>query len=112
MSKEKKLEKKPKEKSGSWWMLKNSGGKKDVALTMMMVTWLLCMGLAVAGAFGSVEIEGMKIVFQEFNMGFATTVLVPLIGLYFGRRYSDTQKGLYETQSLWSKNEAKTKDED
>ena len=107
MSKEEKLEK---SKEGSWWMLKNSGGKKDVALTMMIVTWLLCMVLAAAGAVGTVEVENVKVVFQEFNMGFATTVLVPLIGLYFGRRYSDTQKGLYHNQSLWSKNEGKDKD--
>ena len=95
------------EKKGSWWMLHNSGGKKDVALTMMIVTWILCCVLAIVGAVNEISYEGDKITFNEFNMGFATVVFTPIVGLYFGRRYTDIQKGMYQNQALHSKNEGK-----
>lgn len=86
--------------NGPWWALKNSAGKKDVAMTLMVVCFLFTLGLAGMGAIETASILGQVIAFRAFDMGFATTVLVPLIGLYFGRRWTDTQRGLYDAQAL------------
>ena len=96
---------KPKKK-GAWWMLHNSGGKKDVALTLMVMAFMLSCFLAALGALGEVSVGNTIVSFNEFNMGFATVVLVPLIGLYFGRRYTDTQRGLYDQQALYAPKES------
>jgi len=89
-------------KSGPWWALKNSGGKKDVALTLMVLAFASSLGLAGLGTIENLDIGDASIGFRSFDMGFATTVLIPMIGLYFGRRYTDTQRGLYDQQSLWA----------
>lgn len=92
-------------KIGPWWALKNSAGKKDVAMTLMIVAFLFSLLLAIAGAFEDVSFGDSSLSFRAFDMGFATTVFAPLVALYFGRRYTDTQKGLYDNQALWSKKE-------
>lgn len=86
-----------------WWALKNSAGKKDVAMTLMIVAFLFSLLLAVLGAFESVNLGEKSFNFRAFDMGFATTVLVPLIGLYFGRRWTDTNRGLYDHQAMYLK---------
>lgn len=83
-------------------MLRNSGGKKDVALTLMVVTWALCCALAIVGAIKSVSYGDKTLEFNDFDMGFASVVFVPLAGLYFGRRYTDTHKDLLDNQKIWS----------
>jgi len=90
-------------KEGPWWALKNSAGKKDVAMTLMLIAFFFALLLAGMGAIETAAILGQTIAFRAFDMGFATTVLVPLIGLYFGRRWTDTQRGLYDQQALWAK---------
>jgi hypothetical protein len=90
-------------KKGSWWMVRNSSGKKDVALTLMLVSFTFSIALALFGAIETLDLGDRSISFREYNMGFATTVLVPLIGLYFGRRWTDTNRGLYDQQKLYAK---------
>jgi purine-cytosine permease-like protein len=86
----------------SWFWLKNTSGKADAALTLMVAAFVLSCFLAVAGAVSEVSVGDTSVTFNEFNMGFATVVLVPLIGLYFGRRWTDTQAGLYKQQALFT----------
>lgn len=93
-------------------MLRNSGGKKDVALTMMIATWILCCSLAIIGAVKEVKVGEKEIEFNDFNMGFATVVFTPIVGLYFGRRYTDANKGVYDTQVLYAKSNKEVLSED
>lgn len=86
----------------SWFWMKNTSGKADAALTLMVGAFILSCLLAVAGAVEEVNVGDTSIAFSDFNMGFTTTVLVPLIGLYFGRRWTDTQAGLYNQQALFT----------
>lgn len=88
-----------------WWALKNSAGKKDVAMSLMIIAFFFALGLAGLGAIETASILGQSLAFRAFDMGFATTVLVPLIGLYFGRRWTDTQRGLYDATTLPSQPE-------
>ena len=90
-------------KKGSWWMVKNSSGKKDVALTLMLASFVFSLVLAIFGAVETLSLGDRSISFREYNMGFATTVLIPFIGLYFGRRWTDTNRGLYDQQKLYAK---------
>ena len=94
---------KPQGKS-PWWAFRNSAGKKDVAMTLMIIAFFFALGLAGLGAIETASVLGQMFAFRAFDMGFATTVLVPLIGLYFGRRWTDTQRGLYDQQALFSGN--------
>lgn len=87
-------------KTGPWWALRNSAGKKDVAMTLMIVSFVFSLLLAGLGAIENINLGEQSFNFRAFDMGFATTVLVPLIGLYFGRRWTDTQRGLYDQQAL------------
>lgn len=82
--------------------IKNTSNKKDAALTLMILAFVFSLLLAIMGAIDSLTLGDYIISFREYNMGFATTVLIPLIGLYFGRRWTDTQRGLYDTQKLWA----------
>ncbi len=88
----------------SWFWMKNTSGKADAALTLMVLSFLLSCVLAIAGAFQEIRVGDTSVTFTEYNMGFATTVLVPLIGLYFGRRWTDTHRGLYDQQKLYAPN--------
>lgn len=87
-------------KQGPWWALKNTSGKRDVAMTLMILAFLFSLLLAGLGTLENVNLGERSFSFRAFDMGFATTVLVPLIGLYFGRRWTDTQHGLYDMQAL------------
>lgn len=84
-----------------WWAFRNSAGKKDVAMTLMIVAFTFSLFLAALGAVENINLGDQSFNFRAFDMGFATTVLVPLIGLYFGRRWTDTNRGLYDHQSLF-----------
>lgn len=91
-----------------WWALRNSSGKKDVAMTLMIVSFVFSLILAGLGAVENINLGNRSFNFRAFDIGFATTVLIPLIGLYYGRRYTDTQRGLYDNQELFLR---KRKDE-
>lgn len=90
-------------KKGAWWMMKNSSGKKDIALTLMVVAFIFSLGLAGLGSIENLDLGDRSVSFREYNMGFATTVLAPIVGLYFGRRWTDTNRGLYDQQALHAK---------
>lgn len=93
---------KEKNKKVPFWMIRNSGGKKDVALTLMLATWVICCGLAIVGAIQTISYDDKTVEFNEFDIGFASVVFVPLAGLYFGRRYTDAQKEMIDTQKVWN----------
>lgn len=67
---------------GPWWALRNSNGKKDVAMTLMIVSFAFSLFLAGIGAIENINLGNRSFNFRAFDMGFATTVLIPLIGLF------------------------------
>lgn len=91
-----------KEKHEPWWMLRNSRGKKDVALTLMVAAFILTCILTLAGAVSVIQVGTLALEIRSLDMGFTSTVLVPLIMLYFGNRYSDKLPLARDTQALWS----------
>jgi len=71
-----------------WWALKNSAGKKDVSMTLMIISFVFCLGMAILGSFESINLGERSFSFRAFDVGFASTVLIPMLALYFGRRYT------------------------
>lgn len=80
---------KPVKKEGGWWMIRNSNGKKDFALTLCLWAFIICVLMALASSFQVIDVNGHTITFRAFDVGFATTVFVPTAMLYFGRRYQN-----------------------
>jgi hypothetical protein len=89
----------------NWWMIKNSKGGKDAALTLMLIAFFFSLMLAGLGAIETLSIATYAVAFRSFDMGFATTVLIPLIGLYFGRRWTRVQEQLHGQQELFANKE-------
>lgn len=90
MEKDDKVEVSPKkEPKTGWWWLRNTKGKPDAALTMMVLAFLTVTASYVASVVGEIDIKSIHLVFEEFNVSYATTVLIPLMSLYFGRRWTD-----------------------
>lgn len=78
------------------WMLRNSSGKKDAALTLMVLAFVFTVFMAFLGVIHHISIGDKNIEFREFDIGFPTVVLIPLCTLYFSRKYTDVQAGLYD----------------
>ncbi len=87
-------------KKEPWWMLRNSAGKKDFALTLTFISFIVCSVMALLGSITTLTFGAVVISFNPMDPIYATTIFLGSAGLYFGRRTVDTQKGLYDTQSL------------
>lgn len=91
-------------KISRFWV-KNTSGKPDAALTLLLIAFFLSCALTVVGAIQEIAIGNFVLTFNESNVGmFATTVLIPLIGLYFGRRWRSAQESASNVQSLFFQN--------
>lgn len=77
--------------------IKNTGGKKDAALTMLVISFFVSLALAVLGAIEEITFNGATLGFRALDPTFTTTIFGGLAALYFGRRWVDIQNGLYKT---------------
>lgn len=72
-----------------WWLMKNSRGQKDAMWTLTFISFVVTTTAYVGSLFESIQIGDMMISFRPFDgLGYAAVVLVPLLGAYFGRRYT------------------------
>ena len=72
-----------------WWMLRNSRGKKDSMWTLTLVAFWITTLAYVASLVNVVQVGSTSVSFRAFDgLGYAAIVLVPLLGAYFGRRYT------------------------
>lgn len=74
-------------KSRLW--LKNSKGKPDAALTIMICSFAIVTFAYLASIIGTITVGATVINFSAFDVTYATAITVPLMGLYFGRRWTD-----------------------
>jgi len=91
-----------------WWALKNSAGKKDVSMTLMIISFIFCLGMAILGSFESVNLGERSFNFRAFDVGFASTVLIPMLALYFGRRYTTAHERVSKVKLEKDKEEGLT----
>jgi hypothetical protein len=70
-----------------WYMLRDSRGRGSVTVTLMLVSFWVTTFAYVASWFekiGNVE-------FREFDAGSVGAYLVPILTLYFGRKWTDAK---------------------
>ena len=90
VSGERKKEQKP------WYILRDSRGQGSVTVTLMLVSfWVTTVAyfLSLIGKMGNVE-------FREFDPAAASAYLIPILTLYFGRRWTDSKKEIIEKPSV------------
>lgn len=71
-------------------LLRQSDGKPSASFTMVFLGFnvvLFWLFLSIFKGFGPIEV-------RAFDAGQAMTFLTPLLGLYFGRKFTDQQKEL------------------
>ena len=72
-----------------WWLLRNSRGKKDAMWTLTIVAFIITTLAYVVSLINALSFGNTVISFRAFDgLGYAAVVLVPLLGAYFGRRYT------------------------
>lgn len=92
-------EKSKKEKrSGPWYWLSDTRGEKSITATLVFVSFLvttLAFLFSTASKVGDIE-------FRAFDVAACSAYFVPILTLYFGRRWTDAKLG---ARALEKKNE-------
>jgi len=92
MPKEKKELEKPSAKSAerpkaTWFWVKNSSGQASLSVTFLTISFLVTTVAYIASMFE--EIGPLKL--RPFDVGATSTYFIPLLTLYFGRRWTDAK---------------------
>jgi len=82
------IEKKERPKS-SWFWIKNSAGQASLSVTFLTISFLVTTTAYIISMFEG--IGSLKL--RPFDVGATTTYFVPLLTLYFGRRWTDARLG-------------------
>jgi len=82
----KKLEKVEPPKA-SWFWIKNSSGQASLSVTFLTVSFMVTTAAYVVSMFE--EIGPLKL--RQFDVGATSTYFIPLLTLYFGRRWTDAK---------------------
>ena len=80
------LEKQERPKS-SWFWIKNSSGQASLSVTFLTVSFFVTTAAYVVSMFE--EIGPLKL--RQFDVGATSTYFIPLLTLYFGRRWTDAK---------------------
>lgn len=86
--------KKEKPKKASWWWMLNSEGKPSMSATFATVAFLAATGAYVAAIFEKVG----NVSIRPFDSAACSTYLIPILGLYFGRRFTDAKLSLNKAE--------------
>lgn len=78
--------------------VKNTSGKEDATLSMLIVAFIFALLLGIVGAVESLSFGDINIAFRSFDVGWGATVLSPLLLTYFGRRKTDKDAELKEKE--------------
>jgi len=79
----------PEVPQAAWYWLKDSAGHPSITVTMMTVSFWITAIVYVASIFqkiGPFEI-------REFNVGATSSFFIPILTLYFGRRWTESKYG-------------------
>lgn len=77
-----------------WYWIKDSKGYKSITVTLVFVSfWVTTFAYLVSlvDSVGDVK-------FREFDVGAVSAYLVPILGLYFGRKWTDAKTLNQETK--------------
>jgi len=73
----------------SWFWIKNSKGEASVSVTFLTVAF----GVTTLAYVGSIFEHIGPIALRPFDVGACSTYFVPLLTLYFGRRWTESKFG-------------------
>lgn len=73
----------------SWFWIKNSKGEASVSVTFLTIAFLATTASYVASMFESIG----PLVPRQFDAGACSAYFIPLLTLYFGRRWTEAKKG-------------------
>lgn len=74
----------------SWFWIKNSKGEASVSATFLTIAFLVTTASYVLSMFESIG----PVVPKPFDVGACSAYFIPLLTLYFGRRWTEAKKGL------------------
>lgn len=86
---EKKSAVKKEKPKAAWFWLNNTEGKPSMSATFATVAFVAATFAYIASVFE--KVGGVS--FRSFDSAACTAYLVPILGLYFGRRYTDAKSG-------------------
>jgi len=78
---------KPERPKSSWFWIKNSSGQASLSVTFLTVSFFVTTAAYVISMFE--EIGPLKL--RQFDVGATSTYFIPLLTLYFGRRWTDAK---------------------
>ena len=73
----------------SWFWIRNSKGEASVSVTFLTIAFLATTASYVAAMFESIG----PLVPRQFDAGACSAYFIPLLTLYFGRRWTEAKKG-------------------
>lgn len=73
----------------SWFWIKNSRGEASATITFMTIAFCVTTLSYVASIFESIG----PMTFRSFDAAACSAYFVPLLTLYFGRRWTEAKKG-------------------
>ena len=80
---------KKEKKSGPWYWLSDTRGEKSITATLIFVSFLVT---TFAFLFSTVSKVG-DVEFRAFDVAACSAYFVPILTLYFGRRWTDAKLG-------------------
>ena len=87
LSKKKFVSKDLEKRTAPWYWIKDSKGYKSITVTLVFVSfWVTTFAYLVSlvDSVGDVK-------FREFDVGAVSSYLIPILGLYFGRKWTDAK---------------------
>lgn len=73
----------------SWFWIKNSKGEASVSVTLLVVAFIVTTASYATSMFESIG----PLTPRPFDSGACSAYFIPLLTLYFGRRWTEAKKG-------------------
>jgi hypothetical protein len=87
MSDEKELPVKVETPKASWFWIKNSSGEASLSVTFLTIAFVVTTFNYIASMFESIG----PLQVRSFDAGACSAYFIPLLTLYFGRRWTDAK---------------------
>jgi hypothetical protein len=87
IAKKKFLSKELDKRTPPWYWIRDSRGYKSITVTLVFVSFWVTTFAYLVSLVDSVG----DIKFREFDVGAVSAYLIPILGLYFGRKWTDSK---------------------
>jgi hypothetical protein len=85
-----KLEPAPEKVKSSWFWMKNSNGEASATITFTTISFVVTTLAYIASIFESIG----PVSFRAFDAGACSAYFIPILTLYFGRRWTEARKAV------------------